>query len=412
MRSGIRLADGLAFVAACGLLALSSSGCGTVPIDPADGLDPVVLGETVYNNGELDTLVGGEVASGTGRVLLYWDRHGEFTPGQPLALLSDNPYLDGAVVAAVWGEIEPERGVFDFGILEAEIAWWAERGKRVLLHTGPYALATARPPTPDWIYDEGVEAIEFQPDPRKAYVATLPKVWESPAFLTLYGEFVAALAERYDDDPRVDHVWIGVGHLGYTTACAARGGATALPAAGWTPQKWEDYIDDMVDLFASHFTQTPTVLAASPGWLVNYKESTTVPAMERIAQYAVEQGASLMMNGLDTDPDVYARRPFSEMLDSIADATLPPDFTLFMRDDWPLWVDEERRESNSWEADRDEQGFVRALLIARDEWDRLGRQCDFVLVLLTPEVQASTPEHPDYEPAVAAILEACKATGS
>ncbi len=348
--------------------------------------------------------VTGKAEGKMGRVRLYWDRHGIFRPGRPLEVLAGHPHLDGALVAAVWGEIETKQGTFDFSGLEAEIAWWAERGKRVLLHTGPYALATKRPPTPSWIYDKGVSAIEFRAHPRRRFIVKLPKVWDSPAFMKHYGAFVAALAKRYDGDPRIGHVWMGVGHLGYTTAAAVRPGAAALQEAGWTPQKWEAYINAVVDLFTSRFTKTPTLLAVSPGWVVTYKDDDIVPAMRRIVKRVIERGGSLMINGLDPDPDMYARRPFSKILDSIADAKLPRDFALFIRDDWPLWVGGGRRGRNRWEMGRDEKGFQRALKTALAEWDRLGRRCDLALVVLFPEMQATTPDHPQYQREVAAIL--------
>jgi hypothetical protein len=344
--------------------------------------------------------------AGRGRIRVYWQFHGRFNFNNPPKLMAERSDLDGVIVGVPWGQVHPARGVFDFMALDAEIDWWAARGKQVMLRTGAYGLRSVQKLTPEWIYTEGVPAVEFQADPRSQLTARIPRVWDSRLFMTLYEEYLTGLAARYDGDPRISHVLIGTGHLGVTTASATRGGQTALPAAGWTPDKWEAYILGMIDMYARKFTRTKLVIATSPVWLRNYKELDIAPALRRIALYTTQRGASLMMVGLDPDPGKYARRPFSTMLDSLANVDLPAGFSVFLGDDWPLWVGENRRRRNRGESDRDERGLQSALQIALQEWDRLDRRGDLVLMLLRPTIEATTPGHENYRQEVADILAA------
>ncbi|MFH0981970.1 MAG: beta-galactosidase [Planctomycetota bacterium] len=350
--------------------------------------------------------------AGTGRIRLYWDYHGRVESKRLPVEEARRPDLEGVIVAIPWAEIEPRHGTFDFSALDTEIEWWAARSRKVVIRNGVLGTVTTGAHTPPWVYDEGVPAIEFQAKPRDEKKVKLPRVWDSPRFMVLYEEYVTALAKRYDGDPRVSFVWIGVGHLGFTVADASKGGMTALPRAGWTPEKWTAYIEKVIDLYAGHFNKTPTLLGTGPIWTRRERGNAIVPQMRHLAVYAASKGTSLLLKGLDPDPKVYASTPFSEMLDALGQTPLPKGFTLFMGDDWPLWVDERRRAQNRHEANRDEAGFRAALSTALSEWDRLGRKCDFVLVLLAPEMQATTPGVPEYRPEVAAILKEFMAQGA
>ncbi|MFH0980841.1 MAG: beta-galactosidase [Planctomycetota bacterium] len=347
-----------------------------------------------------------------GRIRLYWDYHGLVQDGRPPFEEVTHPDLEGALVNISWADLESARGVFDFSVLEAEIEWWAAHGKQVIIRNGLLNGSSSDPHVPSWIYEEGVPYTEFLAKPRDVEPLRVPLVWDSPLFLTLYDEYLAALAARYDGDPRVTFVWMAVGHLGLTVADPSRGGSTALPAAGWTKESWEVYIDDVIGLYSAHFTATPTLLATGPLWTRRHIGSGIVPEMERIVSYAAPAGASLMLKGLDPDAAAYAATPFSEMLDTLSQTELPAGFTLLMGDDWPLWVDEERRAANPNEADRDDAGFTASLQTALAEWDRLGRTCDFVLVLLKPEIQVTNPYHSLYRPEVGAILQDFLAQGA
>jgi hypothetical protein len=356
--------------------------------------------------------LGGALAEPAGgRIRLYWDFHGHFDVQRPPTAEAGHPDLEGVIIGVPWAEIETQRGVFDFRALDEQIAWWAAHGKKVMVRNGVLGTVSAGAHTPNWVYHEGVRAIEFQAKPNDQKHVKLPVVWDSPQFMALYDEYVAALARRYDGDPRVSYVWIGAGHLGLTTADASPGGMTALPDAGWTPEKWEAYIARVIDLYAKHFTRTPTVLGAGAIWTRASRGDAIVPPMQRLAVYAASKGASLLVKGLDPDPKAYAATPFSKMIDPLAKGPLPKGFTLFMGDDWPMWVDPRRRSRNRHEATRDEAGFAADLRTALSEWDRLGRKCDLGLVLLKPEIQATNPHGPDYRPEVRAILQKFLAEG-
>ena len=348
----------------------------------------------------------------TGRIRLYWDYHGLTQDGRPPFAEVTHPDLEGAIVNVSWASIETSRGVYDLDVLEAEIAWWASQGKRVIIRNAVLGGVAGESLTPAWVYAQGVPAVSFRGKPSDAALTVIPRVWDSPLFLSLYHEYIAALAAQYDGDPRVEFVSVGVGHLGSTVADATDGGKIALPAAGWTKAKWDAYIQNVVDLYGAHFAKTPLLVVAGPLWTRTYRGERIVPEMQGLAADSAAANVSLLLKGLDPDAAAYASTPFSEMLNAVGPLSYPSAFTLMMGDDWPLWVDEERRANNPNEADRDDAGFAAALQTALAEWDRLGRQCDFVLVLLQPEIQVTNPNHPLYRPEVGAILDRFLAEGT
>jgi hypothetical protein len=368
----------------------------------ADAERPFAVGATA-SKGPSAAEHGATAEPAGGRIRLYWDYHGRDDGDRPPTAEATHPELEGVILGVPWADVELKRGVFDFSAVDAQIQWWADRGKKVMIRNGVLGTVVAGAHTPNWVYAEGVRGLEFQAKPRDRRTTKLPLVWDSPLFLTLYDEYVAALAKHYDGDPRVSYIWMGVGHLGLTTADATAGGDSALPAAGWTADKWEAYIAKVVDIYTQHFAKTPTVLASGALWTRDARGDKIVAPMQRLGAYAASKGASLLLKGLDPDPALYAATPFSEMLDTLGNMPLPHGFTLFMGDDWPMWVNQGRRSRNRHEAGRDEAGFAKDLETALHEWDRLGRKCDLVIVMLKPEIQATNPHLPEYQPQVRAL---------
>lgn len=344
------------------------------------------------------------IGEGDAPVRFYWDVHTTVMHELPSDAEADNPYISGAFVGVPWSSIEPARGVFDFSALEEYVSFWAGHGKGVILKNGVLGFNGAGVAMPGWIDEEGVPYFQFMAREDDPVFTTMPLVWDSAVFMELYEEYVAALAAQYDGDPRIDFVWIGTGQHGYTTADSSAGGAEALPENGWTPEEWETYLHDVIDLYARHFEVTPLVLAASPLWTKAEYGDDIAPAMESLAVYAADRGVSLLLNGLDPSEDAYERTPFSEMLDALSYEPLPEGFTLMMGDDSPLWLDPMRRARRTRDAERDELGLAAALDLALAEWDRIDRQGNLIIKLLDAEAAAVNPNLEAYQPTVAQTL--------
>jgi len=99
-----------------------------------------------------------------------------------------------------WDVIEPEPGKYNWELIDQTIAEAKRNGQklafRIMPQNGvPKAPAWYREIAPGFVYENGKS---WMPD------------YESPLFLKHYGNLVAALGERYDGNPDIDHIDMGI----------------------------------------------------------------------------------------------------------------------------------------------------------------------------------------------------------
>lgn len=339
----------------------------------------------------------------------YWDFHNAANVCPRFDDMA-HPELSGVIVAMPWSVVEPQRGVFDFCRLEEHIRLWDQAGKKVIIRnlvSGESELPNDVSGTawPNWMCcakgqtDGCIPCLSFCDNALSTSPTYFPVTWSSPDFLEIYGEYVQALANEYDGDSRVDYVWIGVGHLGFLTASPSRGGDCAIRDAGWTPEIWEAYIKNVIDIYSTQFESTPLLLAVTPLWARSFSGDTDPVEFEaavvRVVDYAVDRGASILLNGLNECNALYESTPFTEVLAHLAQRSLPADFTLIMGDDFPLYSE-----------DRPEEAFRCLLQTARLDWhNAFEGVAPLAAKLQRNEVRASNPVDPtDFVPSVGAIL--------
>ncbi|MEF2247369.1 DUF4832 domain-containing protein [Paenibacillus sp. IITD108] len=118
-----------------------------------------------------------------------------------------------------WREIEPVKEQFDWEGIETKynLNYWGDRGKKVILRlilTYPTGTNTPdRKDIPDWLYDELVEAEGAEnagkwfasPDIGNGFAPN----YSSPVLIREHERLIKAMAERYDNDPRIAFIQIG-----------------------------------------------------------------------------------------------------------------------------------------------------------------------------------------------------------
>jgi hypothetical protein len=123
-----------------------------------------------------------------------------------------------------WYEIEPQEGQYNWAIIDGTIAAWDALGKKFAF--GVINANTARPSiryvTPKWVEDAGaqfIEAdIEFNLD-ASVHGSQMIPVWNDPIYVEKLDQFIEALGNRYNHDPRVEFIDIrsygnyGEGHV-------------------------------------------------------------------------------------------------------------------------------------------------------------------------------------------------------
>jgi len=119
-----------------------------------------------------------------------------------------------------WRELEPVRGQFDWAGIEEkyQFDFWAQSGKRVNLRI-VLDLPTSDPAhmdIPDWLYDsladEGDAGVWYN---TVEIGAGFSPNYNSELLLEEHERLIAAVAERYNNDPRIAYIQLGsLGHWG------------------------------------------------------------------------------------------------------------------------------------------------------------------------------------------------------
>jgi len=132
--------------------------------------------------------------------------------GSKLAPSNTLDYFPGLSVIYLrvpWSYLEPEEGTFNWGMLDTPAQRWIDQGKRIALRL-TCSESWTRFGTPKWVKEAGAQGYNFKPG--KGISEDGP-FWEpeygDPIFLEKLSHFLAAAAERYDDNPNVDFVDIG-----------------------------------------------------------------------------------------------------------------------------------------------------------------------------------------------------------
>lgn len=139
-----------------------------------------------------------------------------------------------------WAFLEPEKGKFNWEILDTPAQRWLDKGKQIAIEVTSTENWT-RQGTPQWVFDEGAKYYEVN--------GFLEPEYNDKKFLKAVEHCVAALAERYDGNPRISY--ISIGHFGMWGE-----GHTVLttPVHGkeWGFSTKKKYID----IYAKYFKKT------------------------------------------------------------------------------------------------------------------------------------------------------------
>jgi hypothetical protein len=201
-----------------------------------------------------------------------------------------------------WAQLEPHEGQYAWSALDSFIAAEAAQGKKASFSITTYnGRIQGGMETPIWVYNQW-----YGGDSHAALDAgggwLIPRYWDAH-FLEKYGNFVRALAARYDLDVRVAWVQIGTGLYGETQPADDSDDAAVKAAmtadfgitADWQfADQWIAAANQITDIFANAFTHKPLFLMYAP---------TFARACERqaLTDYAAGRGVGLFHAGLRPD---------------------------------------------------------------------------------------------------------------
>lgn len=114
-----------------------------------------------------------------------------------------------------WADAEPERGQFNWKLLDDVIAAWKPRGASVALRVMTCnAHSAGYYSSPKWLFDAGCKGFEYlvggdDPTSGGQRIPRLEPDYADPLYLEHHGAFLKALGERYDGRPEVEFLDIG-----------------------------------------------------------------------------------------------------------------------------------------------------------------------------------------------------------
>ena len=216
-------------------------------------------------------------------------------------VMHDGAHLDPAQYPGIfvggnglfeWNQIEPEEGYYNWQIVDQWIAHEAALGKRASLAF--HFMEGGGSTVPDWVFSKA-GAGKF------TCTWTIPKYWD-PIFLAKLEQFIKAVAERYDNDPRVEWIQIGTGIYGENQpsidaddACVKAAIQADLP--GVDPGGlWVGVVKNITRFYAEAFKNKPVMLQFAPTFVHPCERKWTT-------SYAASLGIGAKHNGLRWDDD-------------------------------------------------------------------------------------------------------------
>jgi len=211
---------------------------------------------------------------------------------------ADNPAIQGTNLIYYWSQLEPQQGQYNWAPIDQAMQPWVAHNKRVILRISASgwtqwdkALNSGHA-TPQWVYDSGVQSMT------EVDGSVHPQYW-NPKFLSAYGGFISALAQRYDNNPAVAALQMSLGDGGETKVDTRRNNPDLLSQwqdIGYTDAVWWDTMQKIIGMYTNSFHHVPLCLLPNSSFIgktEGYGESMVI-------DYAVSHNLWLQDDGLIT----------------------------------------------------------------------------------------------------------------
>ena len=207
---------------------------------------------------------------------------GLFAFGERNNAAAASDYASGVNPLIAWRDLEPERGGYDWRLMDSLISQATEDGKtmvpRLLTNTSSVSQAT-----PDWFFDLPGADFYYSSADAESLGFKAPVPWD-PLFHEEFGRFLEAFGERYNGNPTIEFLQTNAGGGLYGEVVLTI--EDRLPV-GWNPDRQLTGITYWLERWTQAFPDTNLALMVNP---VGYDIG------ERAAAYAVSLGVYLQQN--------------------------------------------------------------------------------------------------------------------
>jgi hypothetical protein len=211
------------------------------------------------------------------------------------SLFVDKPYVAGTCLTRYWAELNPSQGQYNWAIIDNDMKPWVAAGKSVIIRVSTAGWTKWQPNqnskqgTPQWVFDQGVPFVTANDGARK------PQYWHLK-FLNALQTFVQAFATRYDGNPNILAIEIGVGDGGETKPDTTKDAnvLSRWQAIQYTNANWWQAIQAIINMYVQAFTKTPLALMPDASFL----QSASGFDEALVVNYAAKYGVMMQWNGL------------------------------------------------------------------------------------------------------------------
>ncbi|MCS6860104.1 MAG: beta-galactosidase [Abditibacteriales bacterium] len=222
----------------------------------------------------------------------------------------DHPLLAGVEVGFKWATLEPQEGQYNWQPIERILKPWSAAGKKVILMLKTVQKRgedpDAQSATPRWVFNAGAKRIVDEG-------TNYPIYWDN-IYLAKLGNFLRALAQRYDGHPDIEFIEAGLGAFGTTKLVGPKRLLDAYAAHGYTPQVWTETVIKILDLHRAAFSRTPIAVALSPFQREGDGSNAWV---EKIARYAASKGIIVYHHGLMAN-ERFVNKPYAKLFHELS----------------------------------------------------------------------------------------------
>ena len=103
-----------------------------------------------------------------------------------------------------WSTIEPEKGKYNWSVIDEKIASCAERGKKFAFGVINANYSSSKVyVTPKWVFDEGAQ---YYTCTNNQGITQVIPVWTDTIFLEEVKNFINELSKRYDGNPNIAYI--------------------------------------------------------------------------------------------------------------------------------------------------------------------------------------------------------------
>ncbi len=139
-------------------------------------------------------------------------------PGKGWVLYGSPSKQSAATLAAAtvgydrydWSQIEPKEGQYNWSMIDYDLNAWATAGKQFAFGVMNANSSDGNVPyvTPQWVFADGAASVKSSAYDDVQNISSIQyvPVWNDPIFLQKVQDFVTALAQRYDNNPRIAFV--------------------------------------------------------------------------------------------------------------------------------------------------------------------------------------------------------------